>query len=311
MDALVEGLREALAERYELHREVGRGGMATVYAARDLRHERPVAIKVLSIEESAARGPARFLREIRIAAGLSHPHILPVFDSGEVAGRLYFVMPFVEGESLRDRLRREAPLPHGEAVRVAREIADALAHAHDAGVVHRDVKPENILLSYGHALLADFGIARSTDQSPGAPVTRSGTVVGTPDYMSPEQLLGEDSVGPASDVYALGCVLYEMLTGAPPNRGTHLQALLAQRLSGAIPSVRRVRPDISNSIDRVVTRALAARPDDRFATSRQFAMRWSRADTGTPRWCDPTSRWSYGRSTPSATIQSSRFSATA
>ncbi|HUF30393.1 MAG TPA: protein kinase [Gemmatimonadaceae bacterium] len=264
-------LRDALAERYRLEGEIGRGGMAVVYAAHDLRHQRQVAVKVLSAEESAARGTERFLREIRVAAGLSHPHILPLYDSGEAGGQLFFVMPLVDGESLRQRLSRETRLPTGDAIRIAREIADALAFAHGAGVIHRDVKPENILLSHGHALLADFGIACAPGGTGANALTMTGTVVGTPDYMSPEQLLGEDSVGPGTDVYALGCVLFEMVTGAPPFKGSHLQAMLARRLAGPAPSAREHRPDVTPSLDRSLTRALAASPGERYATAAEFA----------------------------------------
>ena len=269
MNAPWEKLHTSLAGRYELREEIGRG-MAVVYAARDLRHDRPVAIKFLSDEASASRGSERFQREIHIAAALNHPHILPLFDSGEIDGRLYFVMPLVRGETLRQRLRRESRLSVDDALRIAREIAEALAHAHDAGIIHRDVKPENILLAHGHALLADFGIARAPAGGDGDALTVTGVVVGTPEYMSPEQLLGDDSIGPAADVYALGCVLYEMLTGASPHHGARLEALVASRLAPP-PSIRRSRPELTVSIERAITRTLAARPGDRFQSAREFA----------------------------------------
>ncbi len=286
MTDTAQRLASALADRYQVDGEIGRGGMAVVYGARDLKHQRQVALKVLSADESAVRGTERFLREIRVAAGLSHPHILPVYDSGEVAGQLYFVMPLVEGESLRHRLSTDKQLPDGEALCIAREIADALAYAHGQGVVHRDVKPENILLSHGHALLADFGVARTSAPGPAGTLTATGVIVGTPDYMSPEQLLGEDSVGPASDVYALGCVLFEMLTGEPPYRGAHVQALLARRLSGPLPSVRAIRSDVTPSLDHAIGRALAAEPGERFATALDF----SRALEETTRAIAPAAR---------------------
>jgi serine/threonine protein kinase/tetratricopeptide (TPR) repeat protein len=266
-----ESLLTALASRYTFGNEIGRGGMATVYSAHDLRHERPVAIKLLSEDASAARGTERFLQEIRVAARLNHPHILPLFDSGQVEGRLYFVMPLVRGESLRQRLRRDGKLPLDDTLRIAREIGDALTYAHEAGVIHRDVKPENILLAHGHALLSDFGVARA----PGATtrteaLTQTGMIVGTPEYMSPEQLLGDD-LGPASDIYALGCVVYEMLAGSAPQAGARLQAIMAERLSKKAPSVRELRSDVTISMDQSLSRALAANPSDRFTNAREFA----------------------------------------
>jgi serine/threonine-protein kinase len=243
--------------------------MAVVYSAHDVRHERPVAIKVLSEDASAARGTERFLQEIRVAARLNHPHILPLFDSGEVGGRLYFVMPLVTGESLRQRLRRDGRLPLDDALRIAREIGDALAHAHDSGVIHRDVKPENILLSHGHALLADFGVARASLGPTAETLTQVGMIVGTPEYMSPEQLVGDD-LGPASDIYALGCVLYEMLAGTPPHSGGRMQAIMAERLTKGAPNVRTMRPDVTPSTEQSLSRALAPNASDRFRSARDF-----------------------------------------
>src|SRR3954451_15927211 len=209
----------ALSTRYRLEQEIGAGGMATVYLAEDLRHDRRVALKVLRPELAAVIGAERFLAEIKLTANLQHPHILPLFDSGEADSFLYYVMPFVEGESLRDRLRREKQLPVDDAVRIAREVADALDYAHRHGVVHRDIKPENILLQDGSALVADFGIALAVQQRGGSRMTQTGMSLGTPAYMSPEQAMGEREIGARSDVYALVAMTYEMLAGEPPFTG--------------------------------------------------------------------------------------------
>ena len=253
--------------------------MAVVFLARDLRHERPVALKVLHAESVPALGPDRFQREIRVSARLQHPHILTVLDSGEAAGRLWFTMPFVEGESLRDRLRREGPLPVDEALSIAREVADGLEYAHQRGVIHRDIKPENILLSAGHALIADFGIARALGggQADGraggqeTALTETGLIVGTPAYMSPEQISGERDLGPRTDVYSLATVLYEMLAGTPPFTGPTAQAVMAKHFSGAVPSLREARPAVSEAVEVAILKALAPLPDDRFTTAAEFA----------------------------------------
>jgi len=267
---LLNQLRVALAGRYRIERELGRGGMATVYLARDLKHKRPVALKVLGPNLSHSLGIERFLREIETAAGLQHPHILPLHDSGEVAGLLWYTMPYVEGESLRDRLTREPQLPIEEALGIAREVADALTYAHGRGVVHRDVKPENILLSGGHALVADFGVAKALDQASAGHLTETGMAVGTPQYMAPEQA-GGGAVDARADVYALGCVLYEMLAGEPPYTGTTPQAILAKRVLESVPHVRTLRESVPEGVEHAITRALAKMPADRFQTATEFA----------------------------------------
>jgi len=266
----VAELQAALVGRYRIEREVGRGGMSVVYLARDLKHDRDVALKLLRPELAVAVGPERFQREIHITAQLQHPNILPVYDSGEAAGRLYYVMPYVEGGSLRARLAREKQLPLHDALRITDEIAEGLSYAHTHGVVHRDIKPENILLTGSHAVLADFGIAR-TLAAARERLTGSGLVVGTPCYMSPEQAAGEGAVDARSDLYALGCVLYETLAGEPPFTGPSSRAILARILADAPPSLRVVRPNVPAHIERAVERALARTPADRFATAAEFA----------------------------------------
>ena len=266
-----DAFRSAIADRYILDEELGRGGMAVVYAARDQRHSRRVAMKVLSAEESGSRNADRFQHEIRIAAALAHPHILPVFDSGAAAGQLFYTMPLVDGESLRSRIQREGRIPTEDAVKLAREVADALDCAHRAGVIHRDVKPENILLAHGHAVLADFGIARDPTRDLGGTLTMVGTFVGTPNYMSPDLLLGESPPGPWSDLYALGCVLFEMLTGAPPHVGATSQATLANRVAKGPPRLRDQRPELSQSLEVAIGRVLATTANERYATAAHFA----------------------------------------
>ena len=272
-----ETLRDALRDRYTLVRELGRGGMATVWLADDLRHDRQVALKLLHSELASSLGADRFLREIRIAARLQHPHILTVLDSGAAAGPkggpelLWYTMPYVEGETLRSRLAREGQLPLADALRIARDVAEALEHAHAHGVIHRDIKPENILLSPGHALVADFGIAAAL-QSPtdDTRLTETGVVLGTPHYMSPEQAAGERALDRRTDVYSLGCVLYEMLAGEPPFTGPTQQAILAKRLSAPTPRVGTVR-EVPPQVDEAVTRALARAPADRYGTTAELA----------------------------------------
>jgi serine/threonine-protein kinase len=264
-------LANALVGRYAIDREIARGGMATVYLARDLRHGRRVAIKVLREELAAAVGAERFLAEIRVTASLQHPHILPLFDSGSVDGLLWYVMPFVEGETLRSRLARDGPLPVGEAVRLAREVADALDHAHVRGIVHRDVKPENVLLQDGHALVADFGIALALEQAGGERITRTGLALGTPQYMAPEQAAGERALDARVDVYALGAVLHEMLAGEAPFAAPTRQAVVRRMMHELPAALATRRPEVALFVDAAVRRALAKRPGDRFPNAAAFA----------------------------------------
>ena len=277
-------MRAALADRYTLERELGRGGMAVVYLAQDLKHGRQVAIKVLKPELAAAVGRERFLREIETAAGLTHPHILPLHDSGEADGFLYYVIPYIDGESLRDRLDRERQLPIDDALQIAREIADALNYAHSQNVLHRDIKPENILLSAGHALVTDFGIARTITATGAGPLTEVGALVGTPAYMSPEQVDGSQHIDGRADIYSLGCVLFEMLVGERPFKGSTLTALIANRLSVPTPSPRAFRELVPEAIDAAVKKAMASLPADRFSKAAQFAeaLSPSRTAAATP-----------------------------
>jgi serine/threonine-protein kinase len=268
----------ALADKYRVRREIGQGGMATVYLADDLRHGREVAVKILRDEMAAALGAERFLREIRTVAQLSHPHIIPLYDSGERDGFLFYVMPFVEGESLRTLLAREGPLAIAQALQITREVADGLAYAHRRGVVHRDIKPDNIMLSAGHALIADYGIARTLATSAGEALTQAGLSLGTPLYMSPEQAVGDPDVDQRSDVYALGCVLYEMLTREPPFGGPSVQVVVVRHATAAIPSARAVRDTVPGAVDALIARAMAKVPADRFPTAEAFAEAIGRID---------------------------------
>ncbi|HEY6807450.1 MAG TPA: serine/threonine-protein kinase, partial [Gemmatimonadales bacterium] len=270
MSDFFDTLRDALADRYALERELGRGGMATVYLARDLKHGRPVAIKVLHADIAAQIGPERFIREIEIAARLQHPHILPLYDSGEAAGYLYYVMPFVEGESLRDRLTREKQLTQEDVLKITAEVASALGYAHSRDIVHRDIKPENIMLSGGSAIVADFGIARvasAADQQ----LTQSGTIIGTPAYMSPEQGTGSADLDGRSDQYSLACVVYEMLVGEPPFTGSTAQSIIARHSLAAVSPPSIVRDTIPETMELSLLRALAKVPADRFPTIIMFA----------------------------------------
>jgi Tol biopolymer transport system component/tRNA A-37 threonylcarbamoyl transferase component Bud32 len=272
MTTPTEKLASALADRYRIERELGAGGMATVYLAEDLRHDRRVALKVLRPELAAIIGADRFLQEIKTTANLQHPHILALFDSGQAGEVVFYVMPYVEGESLRDRLAREKQLPVDEAVRIAREVADALAYAHEHGVVHRDIKPENILLHGGHALVADFGIALAAARSDGGSrMTETGMSLGTPHYMAPEQAMGEREITPKADIYALGCVLYEMLTAEPPFTGATAQAIVARVMTEQPRPLTVQRRTIPPHVEAAVQQALEKLPADRFATAKEFS----------------------------------------
>ncbi len=271
MSDVASRLSSALADRYSIERELGQGGMATVYLAEDLRHRRRVAIKVLHPELSAVLGPDRFLKEIELTANLQHPHILPLFDSGAVDGLLYYVMPFVEGETLRSRLTREHQLPIAEAVRIATDVADALEYAHKRGVVHRDIKPENILLHEGRPQVADFGIALAVQQAGGSRMTQTGMSLGTPQYMAPEQAMGDKGVDARADVYALGAVTYEMLTGEPPFTGPTAQAIVAKVMTETPRSLSSQRPTVPAEVEGAVLTALQKLPADRFNSAARFA----------------------------------------
>ncbi len=291
-------LQPALADRYRIEREVGRGGMATVFLAQDLKHDRRVALKVLHPELAATLGSERFLREIQIAARLQHPHILPLYDSGQADTLLYYVMPFVEGESLRDRLNRERQLPVEDAVTLGRDIAAALDYAHRQGVVHRDIKPENVMVHEGEAVVTDFGIAKAVSAAGGESLTQIGLAVGTPAYMSPEQASGEGEPDGRSDVYSLGCVLFEMLTGSAPFTGSTVQALITKRFTDPVPSVRAARKEVTGELELVVTKALARDPGDRFASASQVVQA-----LGSPRVMTPPNATPLA--TPTATDRKS------
>jgi TolB-like protein/tRNA A-37 threonylcarbamoyl transferase component Bud32 len=297
-----DALRTALADRYTLDRELGRGGMATVYLAHDLKHDRKVALKVLRPELAAALGAERFLAEIRVTANLQHPNLLPLFDSGEAGGFLYYVMPYVEGETLRARLERERQLPVDETVRLVTLLGNALAYAHARGVIHRDLKPENILLGYpsrdgsatgsGQPMIADFGIALAVAQAGGPRVTESGLSLGTPQYMSPEQAAAEREIDARSDQYALAAVTYEMLSGEPPHTGPTAQAVIARLMTEPVRSLRATRPGVPVEAERAVNRALAKSPADRFASVTDFVTALTAPAEPVPaRPARPASRW--------------------
>src|SRR5687767_6853057 len=297
MTATLDRLTAALAGRYRIERELGQGGMATVHLAEDVRHHRKVALKLLHPELSAVIGPERFLKEIELTANLQHPHILPLFDSGTADGQLFYVMPFVEGESLRGRLERERQLPIADAILIAREVADALHYAHERGVVHRDIKPENILLQGGHALVADFGIALAVQHAGGQRMTQTGLSLGTPHYMSPEQAMGDRTLDARSDIYALGAVTYEMLTGDPPFTGSSAQAIVAKVLTERPSPPSTMRDTVPAGVEVAVLRALAKLPADRFASASEYKAALADLTTGSvprsgvARTASARSRW--------------------
>ncbi|MDB4909016.1 MAG: protein kinase [Gemmatimonadetes bacterium] len=264
-------LTVALAGRYTVERQIGSGAMATVYLARDMKHERMVALKVLKQQLGAVLGAERFLSEIRVTASLLHPNLLPLFDSGETGGLLYYVMPYVEGETLRQLMDREQQLPVSEAVRIAASIASALDYAHREGVVHRDLKPENILMQHGQPLVADFGIALAVTKVGGARITKTGLSLGTPEYMSPEQAAGDRAVDGRTDTYSLAAVTYEMLAGAPPHTGASAQATIAKLMLDEPTPISRMRKGVPPHVEMAVMRGLAKVPDDRFAHACDFA----------------------------------------
>ena len=264
-------LKAALTDRYDIEREIGSGGMATVYLAKDIRHDREVAIKVLRPDLAAALGPDRFHREVKIAAHLQHPHILPLHDSGEADGFLYYVMPYVEGQSLRDKLAKEGELPIGEAVRILRDIVDALTEAHSLGVVHRDIKPENILLRGRHALVTDFGVAKAVSEATGREkLTTAGVALGTPAYMAPEQAAADPHIDQRVDIYAVGAVTYELLTGRPVFMGTTPQMVLSAHMTEAPQPVTKHRETVPRALDALVMRCLEKKPADRWQTAEEL-----------------------------------------
>ena len=283
MVEVVERLRTVLAEHYAVDRELGRGGMATVYLARDLKHGRFVAIKVLRPTLAESLGPGRFLREISIASRLVHPNILPVHDSGNAGGLLFYVMPYVSGENLRDLIHRVGQLPVEVAVRIAQEVAQGLTHAHREDVVHRDIKPENILLESGHAVIADFGLARAIHASALDDLSSAGLAIGTPSYMSPEQAAAGDQIDGRSDIYSLGCVLYEMLAGEPPFTGPSAQAVAAKHLHLPPPPLHTLRPTVPDPLVAAIDKALEKLPADRFQTAAEFSKALTATDTPGPK----------------------------
>src|SRR6188508_2928758 len=264
-------LQSALADRYRIERELGSGGMATVYLAADLRHDRKVAIKVLKPELAAVLGAERFIVEIKTTASLQHPHILPLFDSGSANGILFYVMPYIEGITIREKLNRETQCGVDEAIRIAREIADALDYAHRHGVIHRDIKPENILLHDGRAMVMDFGIAIALSAAAGGRMTETGLSLGTPHYMSPEQATAEKEISARSDIYSLASVLYEMLTGNPPHTGASAQQIIMKIITEPAQPVTSLRRSVPANVAAAIDKALEKLPADRFATANEFA----------------------------------------
>src|SRR6058998_3345284 len=280
MSDALERLGAALAEHYAIERQIGAGGMATVYLARDLKHDRAVALKVLRPELAAVLGIERFLSEIRVTAHLQHPHILPLFDSGQAGGLIYYVMPHVEGESLRQRLAREKQLPIEEGLTLAISVAGALDYAHRHGVIHRDIKPENILFQDGQAVVADFGIALALSAAAGSRLTETGISLGTPQYMSPEQATGDRAIDARSDIYSLAAVLYEMLAGEPPHTGPTIQSVIAKVLTDRPRPLRALRDAVPPHVESAIQKALAKVPADRFASALQFVDALARPGWG-------------------------------
>src|SRR5687767_2090748 len=278
----IERLRDALEQTYSIDRELGRGGMATVYLAQDRKHERVVALKVLHPDLAASLGPDRFLREIKLAARLNHPHILPLFDSGDANGLLYYVMPYVEGESLRERLDRDQHLPIDEAIHHGRAMASALDYAHRQGIVHRDMKPENVMLYEGEAMVMDFGIAKAVSAAGSETLTQTGMMIGTPAYVSPEQAAGETNLDGKSDQYSLACVVYEMITGERPFSGATPQAIMAKRFTEVPKPLRSVRSTVPESVEKAVTRAMATEATARYSSAAQFGQALASGNLSTP-----------------------------
>ena len=275
-----EVLAEALSERYALERELGRGGMATVWLARDVQQQQPVAVKVMHPNLARALDSKRFFREMGIAASLAHPLIVPLYDSGSAGGVPYYIMPYVEGESLYERLQRERRLSLDDALQITHDVADALGYAHSRGVLHRDVKPENILLAGGRALVADFGLARAIGAADYKKLTETGVIVGTLYYMSPEQLREDRDLDQRTDIYSLGCILYEMLTGGPPYSGRSITEVATRILRAPVPSVRRLQANVPPAVDQAIGRALAKSAAARFATMQEFAAALPRPGVG-------------------------------
>ncbi len=312
----LDSLRASLADRYRIERELGAGGMATVYLAHDLKHDRNVAIKVLKPELAAVLGADRFVVEIKTTAALQHPHILPLHDSGEADGFLFYVMPFIDGETLRDKLDRETQLGVDEAVRITTDVADALHYAHSQGVIHRDIKPENILLANGRPMVADFGIALALSAAAGGRMTETGLSLGTPHYMSPEQATAEKEITARSDVYSLASVLYEMLAGQPPHLGGSAQQIIMKIIAEPVEPVTRYRKSVPANVAAALAKALEKLPADRFATAKEFAealansgytnaalgvqapapraARRPSSERSLPRWLLPRCCWSLG-----------------
>src|SRR5215217_4995846 len=278
----IEKLRDALRQTYTIDRELGKGGMATVYLAQDSKHDRIVALKVLHPDLAASLGPDRFLREIKLAARLNHPHILPLFDSGEADSFLYYVMPYVEGVSLREKLDRDQQLSIDEAVHHGRAIASALDYAHRQGIVHRDIKPENVMLYEGEAMVMDFGIAKAVSAAGTETLTQTGMMIGTPAYVSPEQAAGEPNLDGRSDQYSLGCVLYEMLSGERPFSGPTPQAIMAKRFSETPKPLRAIRNTVPESVEKAVARAMSTDASGRYSTTAQFGQALASGSLATP-----------------------------